>query len=227
MSSAVLTLIGLYNYDHTLFDNMVMPDGVDKSLVIDAILMTGGEYEVMYSNPDLLKEMIGSWSNRWERVFYNWKRAADDMDKINPLDNYDRYEDWEDNGESHSKSVDVMNGSGHTSGSDNSHGTGNVTSTDKISADDRNDFVNKTQNTQANTTDTNSSTSTSSSTNTNSTADTDGTTASKHTGHIRGNIGVTTSATMWREFIETMRQYGNIYDTIAIVFCQSFIIPIL
>lgn len=227
MSSAVLTLIGLYSYDHTLFDNMVMPEGVDKSLVIDAILMTGGEYEVIYPNPDILKTMIGSWSKRWVRVFYNWKRAADDMDKINPLDNYDRYEDWEDNGESHSKSVDVMNGSGHTSGSDNSHGTGNVTSTDKISADDRSDFVNKTQNTQSNTTDTNSSTSTSSSTNTNSTADTDGTTSSKHTGHIRGNIGVTTSATMWREFVDTMRQYGNIYDTIAVVFCQSFVIPIL
>ena len=227
MSSAILTLIGLYNYDHTLFDNMVTPDGVDKGLLIDSIIMRGGDYEVIYSNPDLLKELIGSWSNQWLGVFNNWKRATDDMDKINPLDNYDRYEEWEDTGTNQSHSIDVMNGSGSTSGHDTSNGHGDVTITDKISADDSNDFVNKTQNTQSNTTNTSSDTTTSSNTNTNSTADTNGTTNSKHTGHLRGNIGVTTSATMFKEFYDVMRQYGNIYDTIATVFCQAFVIPIL
>ena len=227
MSSAILTLIGLYTYDHTLFDNIELPDGIEKDLVIDSIIMRGGEYEVMYPNPDLLKEAIGSWSKRWKNVFYNWKRATDDMDDINPLDNYDRYEEWEDTGTNQSHSIDVMNGSGSTLGHDSSNGSGNVTSTDKISADDSNSFVNKTQNTQSNTTNITADTSTSSSTNTNSTADTNGTTNSKHTGHLRGNIGITTSSTMYKEFIEVMRDYGNIYEAIAYVFCNAFVIPIL
>ena len=227
MSSAILTLIGMYSYDHALFDDMVLPEGVDKGLLIDSILMRGGDYEVIYPDVDLLKELIASWSHQWLGVFNNWKRATDDMDKINPLDNYDRYEEWEDIGTNQSHSIDVMNGSGSTSGHDSSSGSGNVTSTDKISADDRSDFVNKTQNTQSNTTSTSADTSTTSNTNTNSTADTNGTTNSKHTGHLRGNIGVTTSATMYKEFYEVIKQYGNIYDTIATVFCQAFVIPIL
>lgn len=235
MSSAVLTLIGLYSYDHTLFDNMVMPDGVNKSLVIDAILMTGGEYEVMYPNPDLLKDMIGSWSRQWRDVFYNWYRATEGMKEIRPLDNYDRYESWSDQGTSHSTSTDTMNGSGSTTGSDSSHGTASVnndtTSTSKISADDSANFVNKTQditdNTQSNTTDTNSSTSTQSQTNTQSSAESSGANSNTHEGHIFGNIGVVTSSQMFKEFYNIMRQYGNIYDSIATVFCQSFVIPIL
>lgn len=227
MSSAILTLIGLYNYDHTLFDNMVLPEEVDKNLVVDSILMCGGEYEVLYSNADLLKNMIESWSHRWLNVFENWKRATDDMNDINPLDNYDRYEEWTDTGKSSSTSTDTMNGSGLTSGHDSSHGSGNVTDTNKISADDSNDFVNKTQDIQSNVTDTSSDTSTTSSTNTTSNAKTDGTSESVHKAHIRGNIGVTTSATMYKEFYDIMRQYGNIYESIAVVFCQNFVIPIL
>ena len=126
MSSATLTLMGLYNYDYSLFDNLVLPEGVEKDLVIDAILMRGGDYEVIYPNPDLLKELIGSWSRQWCDTFYNWNRATEGMKEIRPLDNYDRYETWNDSGSNHSTSTDTMNGSGSTNGSDTSHGTGTV-----------------------------------------------------------------------------------------------------
>lgn len=230
-----MTLIGLYNYDHGLFDNLVLPDGIDKGLTIDAIIMRGGDYEVTYPNPDLMKELIGSWSRQWGGVFYNWNRATDDMNNIRPLDNYDRHESWSDNGSNHSTSTDTMNGSGSTNGSDTSHGSGTVnndtTDTSKISADDSNSFVNKTQDTsdnvQTNETNTSATTSTTSQTNTHSSAESSGTNSSTHEGHIYGNIGVTTSATMFKEFYDIMRQYGNIYDSIATVFCQSFVIPIL
>lgn len=235
MSSATLTLIGLYNYDHDLFTNLELPDGIDKGLTIDAIIMRGGEYEVTYPNPNLMRELIGSWSKQWSDTFYNWYRATEGMKEIRPLDNYDRYESWSDNGSEHSTSTDTMNGSGSTSGTDTSHGTGtvtnNTTDTSKISADDVNSFVNRTQdqseNTQGNVTDTNATTSTSSQTNTHSSAESSGTNSSTHEGHVYGNIGVTTSAQMFKEFYDIMRQYGNIYDSIATVFCQSFVIPIL
>lgn len=235
MSSATMTLIGLYNYDHDLFTNLELPEGIDKGLTIDAIIMRGGDYEVTYPNPDLMRELIGSWSRQWSDTFYNWYRATDGMKEIRPLDNYDRYESWSDSGSNHSTSTDTMNGSGSTSGSDTSHGSGTVnndtTDTSKISAEDSNNFVNKTQDTsdnvQTNVTDTNATTSTNSQTNTNSSAESTGTNSSTHEGHIYGNIGVTTSAQMFKEFYDIMRQYGNIYDSIATVFCQSFVIPIL
>ncbi len=255
MSSAILTIIGLYNYDHTLFDNMIMPEGIDRDLVIDAIIMRGGEYEVIYSDPILLKSLIGSWSRQWHNVFANWLRANDEIDVVNPLYNYDRLEDWSDSSATHSTSHDTMEGTGSTSGEDSTTGSnstnvsgsnstnvsGSVTDTHKISAEDSNDFVNKTQDLQTNTSNTSetntssasatttssANTSTSSSTNTENNATSDGTVNSSHTGHLRGNIGVTTSAQMFAEWVQVLRDNGNIYDSIAYVFCNNFVIPIL
>ena len=227
MSSATLTLYGCYNFNRSLFDEMVLPEGVEKNLVIDSIIMRGGEYEVLYSNPEMLQGLIGSWSKRWLSVFSNWQRATVGMDDIRPLDNYDRNEVWSDKGTTHSKSTDSMTGNGSTSGHDSSHGSAGTTSTDKISADDTNDFVNRTQNIQNNTTDTTAEATTTSSTNTTTNAETNGNTDTTHEGHVWGNIGVTTSAQMFKEFYDIMGQYGNIYESIATVFLQAFVIPII
>ena len=239
MSSAILTIIGLYNYDHTLFDDMIMPEGIDKSLVIDSIIMRGGEYEVLYPNPDLLKSLIGSWSRQWYNVFMNWLRANEEINTVNPLYNYDRLEDWSDSSATHSTSHDTMEGAGSTSGTDSTTGSnstnasGSVTDTHKISAEDTSDFVNKTQDLQTSTsnasatTTSSANTSTSSTTNTENNATSDGTVNSSHTGHLRGNIGVTTSSQMFAEWVQVLRDNGNIYDSIAFVFCSNFVIPII
>lgn len=223
MSSAIITLIGFYGYDPTLFDGLDLPTGVEKDLLIDSILMRGGEYEVVYSNPNLLKSMIGSWSKRWKPVFENWARATSDMGEISPLENYDRYEAWTDINSS--TSTDEMHGTGNTSGTDGTTATSNTQGTDTVSAYDSNTLVNNTGTSQANTTTTNATTSTNSATNTMSTANTNG--SGSHDGHIHGNIGVTTSAAMFREFYDVLAKYGNIYESIATVFLQAFVIPIL
>ena len=223
MSSAKLTLIGLFNYDHTLFDCLEMPEGVDHDLLIDSILMRGGEYEVIYPNPVFLKSAIGSWSKRWNPVIANWQKATTDMGSINPLENYDRYETWNDSSESHS--TDVMNGSGTTHGVDTSNSSGSVSGTDTVSAYDSSSLVNNTGTSQNNNTNTNSSSDVSSITDTTSKADTNG--SSQHDAHIHGNIGVTTAGAMYREFYDIMSKYGNIYESIATIFLQAFVIPIL
>lgn len=239
MSSAILTIIGLYRYDNTLFDEMEIPPGIDKQLVIDSIIMRGGEYEVLYPDFDLLKYLIGSWSKQWYNVFSNWLRANDEINTVNPLYNYDRLEDWSDSSANHSTSNDTMTGTGSTSGQDtmtgqeSSSGNNSVTDTHKISAEDSSDFVNKTQDLQSSTSGTSANTSstantsTSSTTNTQNSAVTDGTVNSTHTGHLRGNIGVTTSAQMFAEWVQVLRDNGNIYDSIAFVFCNNFVIPIV
>ena len=36
---ANMTLIGLYNYDNTLFDNLTLPEGINKDIAVNEILM--------------------------------------------------------------------------------------------------------------------------------------------------------------------------------------------
>lgn len=235
MSSATLTIVGLYNYNPNLFSKMVMPEGIDHDLLIDTIVMRAGGYEVVYPNPNLMEDLIGTWSRTWLPTFTNWKRASDDIGQVAPLENYDRIENWTDTGNESTHSTGNTTGSGETTGSDSSHGsasvTNNTTDTSKISADDVNDFVNKTQdisnNTQGNTTDTSASTSTNSTSETTSESNMTHNNTSTHGGRVHGNIGVTTSAQMYAEFVTTLHKYGNIYEAIASTFCQNFIIPII
>ena len=223
MSSAIITLIGLYNYDHELFDNLEMPTGIEHDLLVDTILMRGGEYEVVYPNTSLLKEMFGSWSKSWKPVFANWLRATQGMDDIRPLDNYDRIEEWTDASESHS--TNKMHGTGTTTRKDSTTAGATANGVDTVSAYDSSALVNNTGTSQSNSTNSSSDTSTNSATDTTSDADTTG--SSTHNAHVYGNIGVTTSAQMFREFYDIMSRYGNIYESIATVFLQAFVIPIL
>lgn len=73
MSRAKLSILGLYNYDSTIFDNLVLPSSLDRDTVINNILMNLSEMRVLYTNPDTMKELIGFWSNanihNWERMY--------------------------------------------------------------------------------------------------------------------------------------------------------------
>ena len=69
---SLLSLLGLYNYDNTIFNNLVVPDEVDKEVLINNILLESAELEVLFTNPDALKFAIGEWSKRrlqaWTRI---------------------------------------------------------------------------------------------------------------------------------------------------------------
>ena len=87
---ATLTILGLYNYDTSIFENLVVPDGVDAATAVNSICMDNAELEIMYPEPDTMKFLIGLWSTRmlpvWERVNKAIKT------KYNPLENYNRTE---------------------------------------------------------------------------------------------------------------------------------------
>lgn len=90
MKSANLSVLGLYNWDHTIFDNFVLPEGLTLSTLVDNLLVELAELEVMYSDPDTLKMLIGIWSRKqcdvWARLY------ATTQYEYNPIENYDRYE---------------------------------------------------------------------------------------------------------------------------------------
>ena len=97
MSSAKMTLIGLENYmqpDDSLFKDLVVPAGIDKDIMINNILMRANEFEVLYSDPDFLKAAITLWGRKWYHTFDKWITALNIQ--YDPLNNYDRHEEWTD-----------------------------------------------------------------------------------------------------------------------------------
>lgn len=91
MASAKMTLIGMYNYRDDIFNELVLPTGIDADLFKQSLLMKGGEFEVLYPDPDFLKYSIKIWSSKWFRTFSEWLRGTEQ--RWNPIYNYDRFEE--------------------------------------------------------------------------------------------------------------------------------------
>lgn len=139
MAIAKMTILGLetaLNYrNESLFDLMNLPEGIDKETVEDNIILEAGEFEVLYADPDFMKMSIGVWSRKHYRTFDKWIKAIN-IDYA-PLENYDRFESWDDVGSEASNlskrgtSSDNTTGNVHNTGndSDNEHvqNTGNTT----------------------------------------------------------------------------------------------------
>ena len=86
MSSAKITTVGFYQYmnayNDDLFGLLHLPTGIDKDTLVNNILLRGGEFEVVYSNPDFYKSAIGLWSNKHYRTFEKWINALNMNAKI-------------------------------------------------------------------------------------------------------------------------------------------------
>ena len=203
MSSAKLTLIGLYSYEPTIFDYLILPEGIDKDTLVDNILMRSGDFEALYPDPDFMKFAIGAWCRKWTPTFTRWIDAL--SIEYNPLENYDRYEHWTDNKDA----TTTGEASGSTSGETHSINTG------QVSAYDAGDtFTNKDRNVI------DGDDSGTSSSNSEVTLDDD----SEHDGRIHGNIGVTTSQQMLLSELDL--GYWNIYEKITDLFLTEFVLPV-
>ena len=69
---ASVSILGMYSYDPTIFDGLVLPDQMDKDVLVNNILMNFAELEVLYPDPDFMKNAIGQWSmmryQSWEKM---------------------------------------------------------------------------------------------------------------------------------------------------------------
>lgn len=92
--TATLSILGLYDYDPTIFDLMTLPAGIDKDQVRDNILLQGADFEVLYPDPVFMKQAIKRWADKWYFTFERWHKAL--LIEYDPLNNYDRYEEYED-----------------------------------------------------------------------------------------------------------------------------------
>lgn len=69
-----LSFLGLYNYDSSVFDELNVPNGVNKTTVVNNLLLSTNTLSVVYPNPDALKTALGMFS---EMMLPSWQRAYD------------------------------------------------------------------------------------------------------------------------------------------------------
>lgn len=84
-----LSIVGLFNEDATLFEDMVLPesDHIDKDILIENILAECAEFEILYTDPAFFKHILKYWSSSRLHV---WQELANTMDyEYNPIWNKD------------------------------------------------------------------------------------------------------------------------------------------
>lgn len=242
-----LTLIGLFNYDPSLFDGLSLPADYDKQTFIDSLLLEHGEKCVLYADPAFMKFSIGAWGRKWalelERIAQALKAEYD------PIYNYDRFEEYEDNeGRKYTSKVNAgRNGTNDVNASHKAEDKPNynvvrdtnedATVEHTVSADNSSSYSpdwketqngGKTTETASGKTQDLSETSTSRTTDaetSNSNTEDAETKNFTHKAHLYGNIGVTTSAQMVTEVVQQRFQY-NLYGTAARLFANELLIGI-
>ncbi len=92
---ASLSILGLYQREPTLFDELELPGSMNKDVLIDNILYEAASLEAYYPDPNFMKFMIGRWSFMNQSV---WQKLYDTtVLDYNPIYNYDRTEEWTEN----------------------------------------------------------------------------------------------------------------------------------
>ena len=230
MSVAKITLIGqetwLRNKNESVFDLLTLPDGIEKSDLCDNIILECGEFETLYSEPDFMRAAVGTWSKKHYYTFEKWITAMNL--EYNPLENYDRIEDWTDTGSQNSNSKFVDDTNTKTDSTTNSHGKSdqNGNTEDMVSAFDASTY----QESEKHVIDTDENhedhvgcktTLENDSIQTNEFHRGD---SNKHNGRIHGNIGVTTSQQMLQSEYDIAR--FNIIQEITDLFAKELCILI-
>lgn len=81
-----LSIMGLWNYDNSIFDSMVLPEQLDRQALVGELLTQLAELELVYTNPDTIKFTLSSWSRTRLPV---WQHLYDTtMYKYEPLNTY-------------------------------------------------------------------------------------------------------------------------------------------
>ena len=228
---ARLTLWGIYQYDKTLFDNIVLPEGIDKDNLVSDIMRNSGDLYPYHQVPEYLKRNITFWFSRrlfdFDRMYKSLR-----MD-YSPIENYDRIEDIEreyiDSGtDTETLTLGSSTTSSHT-GTDTDRTQGGGSNEKGVSAYNEDGYTNREKDEETHNSN-NTQTYNSSVTNTGSGSDKTQTdygkqrTETENT-HIHGNIGVTTSQQMIESEMSLRAKY-DIYKIIAREFEREFLVQI-
>ena len=212
---ARVTLWGFYQYDKTLFDDILLPDGMNKDNLVADIMRNSGDLYPYQQQPNYLKCNINFW---FARRLFDFARMYDALRmEYSPIENYDRKEnikrDYENSG--------IDKASTTLGSSTTSTNVGSNNNENKVSAYNESDYTNREKDTQSfNSTVTNTGSGT-------DTTQTEYGLKRKEVEDIRvhGNIGVTTSQQMIESEISLRAKY-DIYKIISREFEREFLVQI-
>lgn len=110
-----LSILGMYNYDNSIFDGLRVPIGMEKNVLIANIFRECAELEVLFANPTTMRDMIKWWTDseydKWQKLFET------ENFEYNPVENYDRYEETITVGNSTNKTTENGNTENENTGS--------------------------------------------------------------------------------------------------------------
>ena len=234
---AILTVIGMYQYDNTLFDYLHIPKGLNKDVLINKIIIECQELETLLPDIEVFKWAINNWSMSY---LNNWTKLLNTENlSYNPIENYDRVEEFTttDNGskssndnrnisenESVSTNTESTQNSNYTTAGENSELNQKVAFNSGLIDDSKRTIRISEENNN------NSSLNgTSKDVKVNNTIDTNNYNENSNNtnivkGRAHGNIGVTTTQQMLQQEREVAK--FNLYDYIAQMFKERFCILI-
>lgn len=193
--------------DPTILDGMTIPAGLSLDTLKNNIILECAELEVLYSAPSFFRWAVDAWSLKesptWEKMY----KAL--QIEYNPLENYDRSEEWTESG-THGNNKTVKN---------TMETSGNV-STDADAKHYVTGYNSNAEALQSRDVTTGSDTNTSSATGNGSEAET-GEHSDTREGRVHGNIGVTTSQQMLKAEFDLAPDV-NMYNIITRSFRNRF-----
>ena len=226
-----VTLWGFYQYDKTLFDGIVLPDGIGKENLVAEIMKNSGDLYPYHQVLEYLKSNINYWFARrlfdFERM-YNALRVD-----YSPIENYDRKEnvtrDYENSGSDKASTTLRSSTTSKHAGTDTEAMQGGGSTEKGVAAYNEDGYTNREKDTETQNS-TNTKQYDSTVTNTGSGSDMTKTdygkqrTETENT-RIHGNIGVTTSQQMIESEMSLRAKY-DIYKIISREFEREFLVQI-
>lgn len=84
---AMMSILSLYNYDNSIFNDFEVPEGMDKDNTIDNILLECAELSLVYTEPVFMRRAIKQWSDKEQKI---WEKLwATENLEYNPIWNVD------------------------------------------------------------------------------------------------------------------------------------------
>ena len=237
MAQSKITLIGLERFldPNSVFDELDLPEGIDKNTLIGTILLRCQEFELLYPDPEFMTAAVKIWGMKNYWTFNKWITLINKQ--YDPLYNKDYYEVIKDTHEgSGSSSGNTSQSDDHTVTSDHTRTDNLKTETDntdthsekaynsgssfvETSKDVLDGEVNQTGTQRSAGTDRDAGTSTGTYGNRSSDEY-----ENNHEYHGYGNIGITSAQELFQREAEVAR--FNLYEQIADLFCQEFCIMV-
>lgn len=123
------TLLDLIRFDNTLFDNIELPNGLEKDMVMTAIQQRCLMCQLIYPEPLTFKFLVENWFKRHKNMFAKMYNTTI-IEGYSPIENYymeqDSRRDIADNRDTTKTGNEAEN--------DNTHATGTGSTTTTVSA---------------------------------------------------------------------------------------------